>query len=97
MQESSPLQIGKTHVALVGSHPSKALASEDLPAPVGPTITIRGLGSSEGFWPKARGRRVNTNRCPVGPMTPPQYWAFNLIQNLKMQLMRKGRRKIRIG
>ena len=60
--------MGNTHVPLAGSHPSKALAREDLPEPVGPTITIRGLGN----WLKASGRRVNTSRSLVGSMMPTQ-------------------------
>ena len=75
--------MGNTHVPLAGSHPSKALASEDLPEPVGPTITIRGLGN----WPKASGRRVNTSRSLVGSMMPTNSrlaWAFDSIQNLKI-------------
>ena len=75
--------MGNTHVPLAGSHPSKALAREDLPEPVGPTITIRGLGN----WPKASGRRVNTSRSLVGSMMPTNSrlaWAFDSIQNLKI-------------
>ena len=55
----------------LGSHPSKALAREDLPEPVGPTSTIFGLGSSVSkscSSAEATERMVITNRDPVGAM-----------------------------
>jgi len=44
----------QTPCSALGSQPRRAFAREDLPAPVPPTITIRGLGSTgiegvEGF------------------------------------------------
>ena len=40
-------QDSKAQVLSLRSHPSRALARADLPTPMEPSITIRGLGSSE--------------------------------------------------
>ena len=73
VHESNPGQTGNKQDPLppLGSHPSRALAREDLPEPVGPTITIFGLGSSESkscFSEEVAERKVIINRHPVGPM-----------------------------
>ena len=46
VQESIPLQNWNIQSSLIGSHPSRALSSELFPAPVGPTMTIRGSGKA---------------------------------------------------
>ena len=53
-----------------GSHPRKALAREDFPDPVAPTITIRGSGSSgtRGLWLRAMGNK--TRRKPPTATKP---------------------------
>ena len=44
VQDSSPPQTENMHPPSLGSQPKRAFAKELLPAPVGPTITIRGFG-----------------------------------------------------
>ena len=53
VQDSSPAHTSKVQSFFRGSQPSRALARELLPAPVGPTNTILGFGKSgaTGLWP----------------------------------------------
>ena len=55
----------QTPSSALGSHPRRALAREDFPVPVPPTITIRGSGSTgvkgvEGDWPWTEEKKSRT-------------------------------------
>ena len=60
VQESIPPQTPnmQTPVSALGSQPSKALAKELLPAPVGPTMTILGEGYSS--WDNTEDMKIVT-------------------------------------
>ena len=68
----------KRHWSDLGSQPRRALAREDLPAPVAPTITILGLGSSgtRGLWPSAEENRAKSGKLVLPIMMRGAVWLF---------------------